>query len=62
MPGGDRGPAAKFSYRDVRGGGLIAGTPWVIGIEYNALLWAEVIEVAYLCAGSLADYLSIIAK
>jgi len=41
---------------------LIAATRWVTGIQYNALLWAEVIEVAYRCAGSLADYSSVIAK
>lgn len=41
---------------------LIAGTGWIISIKYNALLWVKVIEVGYLCAGSLADYPSVIAK
>lgn len=41
---------------------LIVGAGWIIGIQYNALLWVKVIEVGYLCAGSLADYPSVIAK
>lgn len=41
---------------------LIAGGGWIIGIQYNALLWVKVTEVGYLSAGSLADYPSVIAK
>lgn len=41
---------------------LIAGAGWITGIQYNALLWVKVIEAGYLCAGSLADYPSVIAK
>lgn len=60
----------EVSARDFGGGGgglmndclMIAGAGWIIGMQYNALLWVKVVEVGYLCAGSLADYSSVIAK
>lgn len=67
-PDGDEG--GEVSARDFGGGGgglmddclMIAGAGWIIGMQYNALLWVKVVEVGYLCAGSLADYSSVIAK
>lgn len=63
----DEDKEGEVSARDFGGGlmdspQLIAGTGWIISIQYNALLWVKVIEVGFLCAGPLADYHSVIAK